>query len=326
MSSPPSSSVPISNLTEAWVESLRRWHLELFFIPTTAISLAAFLANPLLLTCIFLSRALRQETRYLLLANTLAADLLFLLLNLATVICNAVKAPIPWVLCELITAATVTSYCCAILTVTLMAADTFAAVRWPLRYRHLLPPARTHRILLATWLLAAAYPFALFVVMETDGADLREKVPVCLVLISLGFLQLSSTAGVHVYFLVAAVACAALVSCCYVGLYVATRTQGIWQNRFSRARVTLLAHGSLLLLYFAPGVVFSLELLLFHKAQISQDVRVWISTVNMCVFMLLPRALAPYLYGLRYREISDTLMLMLLHQDRRSSRHDAAAS
>ncbi|XP_029970830.1 probable G-protein coupled receptor 148 [Salarias fasciatus] len=315
-----SSSVLIFNLTQEWVESLRRWHLELFFIPTTAISLAAFLANPVLLACIFLSRALRQETRYLLVANTLTADLLFLILNLATVICNAVDAHIPWLLCELITAVTVTSYCCAILTVTLMVVDTYAAVRWPLRYHHLLPPARTCRILLGAWLLAAVYPFTLFIIMETEGAELGEKVPVCLVLISLGFLQLTNTVGIHIYFFVAAVVCAALIFYCYVRLYMVTRTQGIWQSRFSRARVTLLAHGLLLLLYFAPGLVFSLELLLFQKAEISQDVRVWISTVNMCVFMLLPRAFAPYLYGLRYREISETVMLLLLHRDRRLSR------
>lgn len=309
----------ISNLTQEWVESLQRWHLDLFFIPTTVVTLATLIANPILLTCIFLTRALRQETRYLLVANTLIADVLFLVLNLATVICNAARAPIPWLVCELVMAVTVTVYCCAILTVTLMVVDTYAAVRWPLRYHDILPPARTQRILLGVWVLAALYPFTLVIMMEVERGHHHEKVAVCLVLISLGFIQYrQNIVGIHIYFFVAALICALLIFFCYIRLYMVTRTHGIWQSRFSRARVTLLAHGVLLLLYFAPGFVFTLELFLFQRNDISQDVRVWISTVNMCVFMLLPRAFAPYLYGLRYREISDSLMQLLhcLHPHR----------
>ncbi|GLD58564.1 probable G-protein coupled receptor 148 [Lates japonicus] len=305
------SSVLITNLTQEWVESLRRWHLELFFIPTTVVTLATMLANSVLLTCIFLSRALRRETRYLLVANTLTADMLFLILNLATVICNAVKVHTPWLVCELVTAITITAYCCAILTVTLMVVDTYAAVRWPLHYRDILPPARTHRILAGVWVLAAVYPFTLVIMMEVERGNPHEKVPVCLVLVSLGFIQAHKMVGTHIYFFVAALICTILIFYCYIRLYMVTRTQGIWQRRFSRARVTVLAHGILLLLYFAPGFVFTLELFLFHREDISQDVRVWVSTVNMCVFMLLPRAFAPYLYGLRYRELSDTLMQLL---------------
>ncbi|XP_044074610.1 probable G-protein coupled receptor 148 [Siniperca chuatsi] len=311
-------SVPISNLTQEWMEILQRWHLEYFFIPSTLVTLATLLANPVLLTCIYLSRALRQETRYLLVANTLMADMLFLVLNLATVICNSVRAQIPWLVCELVTVVTVTAYCCAILTVTLMVVDTYAAVRWPLHYHDILPPARTHRILVGVWVLAAMYPFTLVIVMEVERVNPHEKVAMCLVLVSLGFIQVQNIMGIHIYFFVAALICAILIFYCYIRLYMVTRTQGIWQSRFSRARVTLLAHGVLLLLYFAPGFVVTLELFLFQREDISQDVRVWISTVNMCVFMLLPRAFAPYLYGLRYREISDTLM-QLLHQHRRLS-------
>lgn len=308
------SSVAISNLTEEWVGILRRWHLEFFFIPSTVITLATLLANPVLVTCIFLSRALRQETRYLLVANTLTADMLFLTLNLSTVICNAASAQIPWLLCEVITAVTVTAYCCAILTVTLMVVDTYAAVRWPLRYHDILPPARTHRILVGLWVVAAIYPFTMIIVMEDERGSPNGKVPVCLAIISLGFIRLKNTVGIHVYFFVAALACTFLILYCYIRLYMVTKTQGIWQSRFSRARVTLLAHGLLLLFYFAPGFIFTMELFLFHRTDISQDVRVWVSTVNMCVFMLLPRAFAPYLYGLRYREIADSLMQLLRHR------------
>lgn len=312
------STVQIANLTQEWMESLRRWHLEFFLIPPTVVTLATLIVNSVLLTCIFLSRTLRQETRYLLVANTLTADMLFLCLNLTTVICNTMRAPIPWLACELVTALTVTAYSCAVLTITLMVVDTYAAVRWPLRYHDILPPARTHCILLGLWVLAALYPFTLVIMMEVERKNPHEKVPLCLVLISLGFIQIQNIMGIHIYFFVAAFICALLIFYCYIRLYMVTRTQGIWQSRFSRARVTLQAHGVLLLLYFAPGFVFSLELSMFHREDLNQDVRVWISTVNMCFFMMLPRAFAPYLYGLRYREISDTV-IQLLHREKRLS-------
>ncbi|XP_074544951.1 putative G-protein coupled receptor 148 [Halichoeres trimaculatus] len=312
------SSVVIANLTEEWVESLHRWHLKFFFIPSIVITLPTLLVNPVLLACIFLSRALRQETRYLLMANTLTADMLFLILNLSTVICNAVDVQISWRLCEVITALTVTTYCCAILTITLMVVDTYAAVRWPLRYHDILPPARTHCILVGVWVVAAIYPFMLVIVMEDGRGSPHGRVAVCLAIISFRFIEIKKTVGIHIYFFVAALLCTFLILYCYIRLYMVTRTQGIWQSRFSRARVTLLAHGLLLLFYFAPGFVFTMELFLFHRKDISHDVRVWISTVNMCVLTLLPRAFAPYLYGLRYREISDSLM-QLLRQHRRLS-------
>ncbi|KAM9718901.1 putative G-protein coupled receptor 148 [Menidia menidia] len=303
------SSLVISNLTQEWHDSVRKWHLELFCIPAAVITLATFLANPVLLVCIFLSRSLRQETRYLLVANTLAADLLFLVTNLATMVGNTAGGRIPWVVCELSTAILVTSYCCAILTVTLMVVDTFTAVRWPLRYHDLLTPRRTHCIVGAVWALAALYPFALLIKRRESGGIPLEKVVLCLAHLSL------NKGGIHTFFFVAALICASLISYCYVRLYMVTRTQGIWHSRCSRARVTLLAHGVLLLLYFAPGFVFTLELYMFQSQRMSQDIHVWVSTVNNCFLMLLPRALAPYLYGLRYREIADTLTL-LLHRHR----------
>lgn len=301
----------IANLTQDWVEILQQLHLDYLIIPSMIFTVATLVANPVLLMCIVLSRALRRETRYQLVANTLVADLLFLILNLSTTICNVVRAQVPWLLCELLTTVTITSHCCAILTVTLMVADTYAAVRWPLHYHDMLPPARTRCILVGVWLLSAVYPLTLMLISQKYTESSSETVNQCLALISLGFLQLNYTAGIHIYFFVGALICASLILYCYIRLYMVTRTQGIWHSRFSRARVTVLTHGLLLLLYFAPGFVFIMELSLFQRKDISQNMRVWTNMLNLCVFMLLPRAFAPYMYGLRYREISETLTQLL---------------
>ncbi|KAJ0011661.1 hypothetical protein NQD34_012636 [Periophthalmus magnuspinnatus] len=299
----------ISNITEEWAKSFRRLHMQFFIIPTTVFTLATLIANFILLACIFMTHALCQETRYLLVANTLIADVLFLIFHLTTQFCNATGVVMSWIVCELVTTVIATAYCAAILSITLMVADTYAAVRWPLRYREFLPPARTHHILLGMWLFAAIYPLTLVILM-VNGSKQDQEVNMCLVLIFLGFVKTNNTVGNHMYFLVAATACALLIFYCYIRLYMVTKTQGIWQRRFSRARVTLLVHAILLLLYFAPTFVFSVEVFLFHR---KDDVQVWISTINMSIFMLLPRACAPYLYGLRYREIHETLIQLLFH-------------
>ncbi|XP_020328039.1 probable G-protein coupled receptor 148 [Oncorhynchus kisutch] len=308
----------MANSSHQWYDSLQRWHLELFLIPASLLTLATLLANPILLACILFSRSLRQETRYLLLANTLAADMLFLSLNLVTVVCNTLGVAMLRVLCELVSAVTAAAYCCAVLTVTLKVVDTYVAVRWPLHYHDLLPPARTRKILVGVWLLAAMYPLSLVIVMEVMEDNAPQRSEVCLILISIGKMGSEMMVGVHIYFTMGAVVCTLLILYCYGRLYWVTKTQGIWQSRYSRARVTLLAHGVLLLLYFSPGLVFTVELVLYQRQEVSQDIRVWINTVNMCMLMLLPRACAPYLYGLWYRDISDTL-LAVLHRRRRLS-------
>ncbi|XP_036410809.1 probable G-protein coupled receptor 148 [Megalops cyprinoides] len=299
------------NVTEEWYDSLRGWRMELFLIPASVLTALTLVADPLLLACILCSRALRQETRYLLLSNVLVADVLFVAVNLAILVCNAHGVRMLRPFCDLVTAASVTAYCGGVLTLTLMVADTYAAVRWPLQYRARLPPARTRQALVLVWLVAAVYPVSLVIAMEVLDDSAPWRPAVCLVLLSLGSIGREAEAGVHVYYAVGAVLCSALILYCYARLYAVTRTSGIWRSRYSRARLTLLAHAVALLLYFGPGLVFTLELHLFSEGSASQDVRVWINAVNMNVLMPLPRACAPFLYGLRYRDIHDTLLLLL---------------
>ncbi|XP_008431989.1 probable G-protein coupled receptor 148 [Poecilia reticulata] len=311
-----SSHALISNLTKDWIEIMERWQLHLFWIPPAIITFATLIVNPALLMCIFMSPALRRETRYLLVANTLIADILFLFSKLVTMIGNTVRAEIPWFVCQLFTALSVTTSSCTVITVTLMVIDTFTAVRWPLQYHNLVSPARTSGILGVVWLMCTIYPVTLMMMAMKDEIP-NNKVALCLTLLSFGFFKAKNMRGIEMYFFVSAVIFTFLICYCYIRLYMVTRTQGIWNRRFSRARVTVLIHGVLLLLYFVPGLVFASEIHIFKEKNISQEL-VWISTVNANVFMMLPRAFTPWLYGLRYREISENLAL-LRHRRREST-------
>lgn len=299
----------LTNTSSNWFQVMQSERMNFLLIPAVLLTTMTLMINPLILFCIFCSPSLRQETRYLLLANTLLSDVLFLSFNLANISCNALDMKIHHIFCEFLMVATVTTYCSSVLTVTLMVTDTFMAVRWPLRYNEILPPTRVKKIVGVVWALAVMYPLSLLVMMAVGNQGNPENLSVCLVLIILG---LQKEYSLHIYFSVWAIFCTVLVLYCYIRLYMVTRSSGIWRSRYSRARVTLLAHSLMLLIYFAPGLVFTVELAHFELLESNhRRLAVWINTLNLAVLMVVPRACAPYLYGLRYREVYETVRLML---------------
>ncbi|MBN3272720.1 GP148 protein, partial [Polyodon spathula] len=295
--------------TYDWFLRSRYWHLELFLISAAVLFLVSLLANPLILICIVSSRKLRQESRYLLLANTLLSDIIFSILNLVVSICNMQGWPLHRLFCVILMVIIVTSYSSSIITITLMVFDTYLAVHWPLHYENIVPSSRTKKILPAIWVLTSLYPVTIMIIMEMlDNQPLKQQ-KVCLMLLILGSGPLGNEMiiGVHVYFTLGALLCSSVVVFCLIRLYWTTKTSGLWQSPYSRAKVTLIIHTVMLLLYFGPGLVFAIEIILLQKDTVSLDVKVWTHSANSNFLMMLPRAFFPYLYGLRYREILNTL-------------------
>lgn len=305
----------IVNISEEWYDIMKSRHMDLFLIPTVLLTSVTLLVNPVLFLCIVCFHSLRQETRYLLLANTLLADMLFLTINLAVVSCNTVGMDIPYVLCNFMLLSSVTTYTCSVITFTLMVVDTYVAVRWPLRYNEFLSVSRVRKIIVSLWVLSSLCPVSLlaFFKMVIPSEQPRK---VCLVLIALHSMEVK--VSIHLYFIIGISVCSALIIYCYIRLYMITKTSGIWCDRYSRARMTLLAHALLLMLYFTPALVFAVELSLLGREEKPSETAVWINLVNMCVLMLLPRFCTPYLYILRYREIYKTLQNVLWKNRHRS--------
>ncbi|XP_055059381.1 probable G-protein coupled receptor 148 [Misgurnus anguillicaudatus] len=305
----------IVNISEEWYDIMKSRHMDLFLIPTVLLTSVTMLVNPVLFFCIVCFHSLRQETRYLLLCNTLLADMLFLIINLAVVSCNTVGMDIPYALCNFMLLSSVTTYTCSVMTFTLMVIDTYVAVRWPLRYNEFLSVSRVRKIIVSLWVLSSLCPVSLlaFFKMIIPSEQPRK---VCLVLIALHSMKVK--VSIHLYFIIGISVCSALIIYCYIRLYMITKTSGIWCDRYSRARMTLLAHALLLMLYFTPALVFAVELSLLGREQKPSEMAVWINLVNMCVLMLLPRLCTPYLYILRYREIYKTLQNVLWKNRHRS--------
>ncbi|XP_028681570.2 probable G-protein coupled receptor 148 [Erpetoichthys calabaricus] len=292
-----------------WLPMIRYWRLELFMIPASIFVFVTLLADPLIFICILSSRKLRQETRYLLLANALFADIVFLIFNLVLSASNMAGLHLQKLLCEGLLIVEVTTYCTGILTITLMVLDTYLAVRWPLHYMNLLPSSRAKKIVVGIWILAAVYPVTIMIALEMLDSIEWEEQKVCLMLLTLDSRTLGKemVIAIHVYFSLGVMLCSLLIFYCYIRLYRITKMSGVWQNRYSRAKMTLLSHTIMLLLYFSPGLVFTIEIFLFQHYPVKLDIRVWMNIININLLVLVPRAFFPYLYGLRYREISDSI-------------------
>ncbi|XP_060689930.1 probable G-protein coupled receptor 148 [Hemiscyllium ocellatum] len=295
------------------VISVLQQRLNMFLISVALCLVGTLLANPLLVVLILLTKRFRQETRYVLLANILVADLIFLLLNSLISISVSVQQCMPTLLCDVAVIGRIVSELSSVITITVMAIDTYVAVSFPLRYLSLISPSRTIKLIILIWILASMYPLILLSAILAKQPALTHGHKMCLML---PLPELSSfdrhlILEVNIFLLCIILLFFPMVLYCYVMLYVKTRSSGIWDSVKSRARMTLLIHGIVLFLYFVPCLIFSFEIVFRDSQLIGLSDRIWLHSINIYVFMMLPRLLCPYLYGLRYRELAEAVKRLL---------------
>ncbi|XP_063076062.1 probable G-protein coupled receptor 148 [Engraulis encrasicolus] len=287
--------------------------------------LAACLVTPLILSRILMDTELRQQTRFLLLANALLSDLLFLSVYMLLTCLNVGGVVMSDYACAAVLLLLGALYMAGILSTKAMVLDTSLAVLAPLRYLALWPPSRTRGALAAIWLASVLFPaaavgtFLWYYATAAAHCSLHIcSLPLVLVLAvshswPLQVSTLLTVTGILVLLL--------LVLSGYLVLCWQTRQAGVWRGeRSSRARGTFLIHYLHLFLSFCPMLVLAIELLLTSR-QRRPDLRasLWVSLVVCNVLLVLPKALAPYLYGLRYRDLSTALVAVFTPAKRRTS-------
>lgn len=284
--------------------------------------LAVVLIIPPILAKVFSSPHLRQETRYLLLANTLLSDLLFMFIYLLTTCFNAAGVVTSEWSCSALLFVLSVFYCAGLLSAKAMVLDTSLAVLAPLRYLALWPVSKTRWAIAAVWAASVLFPASTVAVFlwyhSVDPCSSHVcSLPVFLVLtvgysVPMRASMLLTVAGVLLVLL--------LVLAGYVFLYCRTRRSGVWRReRASRARGTFLIHYFHLVLSLCPMLVLAVELLLCSRSSRSVDLRanLLVSLVLCNVLLVLPKALAPYLYGLRYRDLDLRRTLLTFYRIKR---------
>ncbi|XP_048398778.1 probable G-protein coupled receptor 148 [Stegostoma tigrinum] len=309
------------NVIQAWMNAMVHSKTDILMIPLVVCLFASLLATPLVLLAIFSNSSLRQETRYLLLANTLANDLIYSILNTSIDALNAAGVGMPKVVCETLLYVLTVAYCNGILTVTAMVVDTYVAVGWPLRYTSLLPRTRTLKIIVCIWIISALAPSIVYIITLGTQQDPFSTLSICILpLIFVLSILRSSLSKIYysftvIYFLI----CLILIFSCYVMLYRKTRSSGIWAGN-SRARQTYVINSVLFIFYFFPLIVLVTGSALQELHLISYMTGLWITLSMANMLMMLPKAISPYVYAFRYREVTETIWsLSMLRHVRRVS-------
>ncbi|XP_055502073.1 probable G-protein coupled receptor 148 [Leucoraja erinacea] len=306
-------------IIQAWVNALGQTKTNILMVPLMICLLASLLATPVVLMAIFSNNSLRQETRYLLLANTLVNDLIYSVLNTFIDILNAAGVGMPRVVCETLLYVLTVAYCNGILTVTAMVVDTYVAVGWPLHYPSLLSQSRTLKVILCIWIVSAVAPSVIYFLTLATQQNPLSTLSICILpiiflfsVLRLPLLKIYYSFTV-IYFLI----CLVLISTSYIMLYYKTKTSGIWSGN-SRARQTFVIHSMLLFFYLFPLLVLVAGGALQELDLISYATGLWINMSMANMLMMLPKAVSPYVYALRYREVTKTIQsLSLLRHIRR---------
>ncbi|NWY16691.1 GP148 protein, partial [Aphelocoma coerulescens] len=264
---------------------------------------------PTILFVIFSRFDIRQETRYMLLGNTLLSDLIYLLFYTLSAALNAAHLHLPKEACVLLLFLLAVAYCGGLFTAVAIVLDTYIAVSFPLRYIVILPPSRTKKIIVLLWMCSGAFSGIFFCVLWTTHSFVPCVLEACSVPVIL-ILTLNGTETVKLCFWLSTTViflCLSVIFGCYAILYFKTKHSGIWESICSRARVTFLMHNTVLFFYLFPLLALFIESFLCVNVAIRLQTGILVSLTVCNVLMILPKVLFPFLYGLRYREISASL-------------------
>ncbi|KFQ81704.1 putative G-protein coupled receptor 148, partial [Phaethon lepturus] len=264
---------------------------------------------PTILFVIFSRFSIRQETRYMLLGNALLSDLIYLLFYTLSAALNAAHVHLPKEACVLLLFLLAVAYCGGLFTAAAIVVDTYIAVLFPLRYIAIWPPSRTKKIVVLLWMCSGAFPGIFFLVLSSTHSFVSCVLETCSVPVIL-ILTLNGTDAVKLCFWLSTTViflCLSLIFCCYALLYFKTKQSGIWESICSRASVTFLMHNTVLFFYFFPLLALFVESFLCINVVIRLQTGIWVSLTVCNILMILPKVLFPFLYGLRYREISASL-------------------
>ncbi|XP_010187391.1 PREDICTED: probable G-protein coupled receptor 148 [Mesitornis unicolor] len=296
-------------LLEEWALHPSGTNVKMFLIPPVVCLVAGILINPVILFVIFSRFRIRQETRYLLLGNALLSDLIYLVFYTVSAALNTAHVHLPKEACVLLLFLLAVAYCGGLFTAAAIVLDTYIAILFPLRYITILPPSRTKKIIVLLWMCSGAFPGIFFLVLSSTHSFVPCVLETCSVPVIL-ILTLNGIDAVKLCFWLSTTViflCLSLMFCCYAILYFKTKQSGIWEGICSRASVTFLMHNTVLFFYFFPLLALFVESFLCINIVVRLQTGIWVSLIVCNVLMILPKVLFPFLYGLRYREISASL-------------------
>uniref|UniRef100_A0A2K6F0Q7 G-protein coupled receptors family 1 profile domain-containing protein n=1 Tax=Propithecus coquereli TaxID=379532 RepID=A0A2K6F0Q7_PROCO len=254
-------------------------------LPSSLLAVATLALSPLLLVTILRSQQLRQKPHYLLLANVLLSDLAYLLFHTLIPYSSLSCWDLGRITCSMVTDAVFTA----------------SNIAHPLHYLSFVSRGAVSKAVAVIWLVAFFFPTFLLWFSKQQDAQQEKRGASCILPLSLGTQGRAPLITItHISILCLLFLCTALIAYCFRRIYAEARTSDICMKGYSRAKGTLLMHSVLIALYMSTGVMFSLAFMLTKYHHIGASTHTWLLAANSEVLMMLPGAMLPYLYLLRY--------------------------
>ncbi|KAK1168669.1 melanocyte-stimulating hormone receptor-like [Acipenser oxyrinchus oxyrinchus] len=296
---------------EDWTQVLMYGGGKFFIIPAAVSLVAVLLASPLILLAIFSRNSLYEKAKFRLIANTLISDLIYCLVNLTVTATNTAQFLPPKLLCDFLLCLLLTTYFTGVLNVTAMVVDVFLAINWPLHYSSFLPTSRAVKLIVCIWVVSAMSSLVTYILLSTKDT-LQCEIPVCVFDVSFFIKPFGPVLRELNYFLMVIVfaSCFVLIVGCYCVMFWKTRRSGIWGG-FSRARQTFFMHFLIFIFYFCPVITLITEKVLFAYKLMDFQSLIFVIMTVFNIVMILPKAITPYLYCFRCRELNKTIKSLI---------------
>ncbi|XP_030633945.1 odorant receptor 131-2-like [Chanos chanos] len=238
----------------------------------------------------------QSETRYILFAQTVLVDLIFLLLTNFVVILSFNDALMPVAFCiplcmmmEMVTN-------CTPLTITAMCVERYVAICMPLRHSAISTTSRTMILILVIWIISAIFPFMdVFILIATSSQEYLVELTYC-------HYEIMTPEHWHrhmrgIIYILSFVVIVLVDILCFVMISVAARAaSGDNKKSASKGQRTLVLHLLQLLLCVIEIICPYIEVVLMD---IDIELYLTIQIFDFLVFSILSRAVSPVAYGLR---------------------------
>ncbi|KAK6478503.1 melanocyte-stimulating hormone receptor-like [Huso huso] len=300
-----------ATVIEDWTQVLMYGGGKFFIIPAAVSLVAVLLASPLVLLAIFSRNSLYEKAKFRLIANTLISDLIYCLVNLTVTATNTAQFLPPKLLCDFFLCLLLTTYFTGVLNVTAMVVDVFLAINWPLHYSSFLPTSRAVKLIVCIWVVSAMSSLVTYILLSTKDT-LQCEIPICVFDVSFFIKPFGPVLRELNYFLMVIVfaSCFVLIVGCYCVMFWKTRRSGIWDG-FSRARQTFFMHFLIFIFYFCPVITLITEKVLFAYKLMDFQSLIFVIMAVFNIVMILPKAITPYLYCFRCRELNKTIKSLI---------------
>ncbi|XP_036412658.1 odorant receptor 131-2-like [Colossoma macropomum] len=249
----------------------------------------------LMLFTFYRKQAFRTETRYILFANTLLADVVFLILTDFVVILSYGSVLMPMAFCIPFCMLMETVSICTPLTITAMCVERYVAICMPLRHSAISTTSRTLTAILIIWIISYIKPFVdLFILVATVSQEYFLEPTFC-------YYEIMTPEQWHrtvrgIMYLSDFIIILLTEFFCYLMIVLAVRTATVDKKSAGKGLRTISLHMFQLILCtleiiypYIETVIIELDILLYLS----------IRSFNFITFSVIARAVSPLVYGIR---------------------------